>query len=85
MDSREAIARFLIIRRIENKCRLLLTTSIAVLNDPELSNIEKILYSVLYADRWAKTIISLTEILDDFYFFLENGNGRRKNRRNRFS
>ena len=85
MDSREAIARFLIIRRIENKWRLLLTTSIAVLNNPELSNIEKILYSVLYADRWAKTIISLTEILDDFYFFLENGNGRRKNRRNRFS
>ena len=85
MDSREVIARFLIIRRIENKWRLLLTTSIAVLNNPELSNIEKILYSVLYADRWAKTIISLTEILDDFYFFLENGNGRRKNRRNRFS
>ena len=85
MDSREAITRFLIIQRIENKWRLLLTTSIAVLNNPELSNIEKILYSVLYADRWAKTIISLTEILNDFYFFLENGNGRRKNRRNRFS
>ena len=68
MDSGEAIARFLIIRRIENKCRLPLTASIAVLNDPELSNIEKILYSVLYADRWAKTI-SLTEILDDLIFF----------------
>ena len=66
MDSREAIASFLIIRRIMNTCRLLVAASAAVLNDPELSNIEKILYSVLYADRWAKTIISLTEILDDF-------------------
>ena len=48
MDSREeVIARFSIIRRIENTCRLLLTATIAVLNDPELSDIEKFLYSAL--------------------------------------
>ena len=66
MDSREeAIARFSIIRRIENTCRLLLTATIAVLNDHELSDIEKFLYSVLYPERWAKVIFSLTEILVD--------------------
>ena len=48
MDSREeAIARFSIIRRIENTCRLLLTATITVLNNPELSDIEKFLYSAL--------------------------------------
>ena len=63
MDSR-AIPRFLVIWRIQNTCRLLLTATITVLNDPELSNIEKILSSVLYAERWADVIISLSEILD---------------------
>ena len=65
MDSREAIATFLIIRRIMNTCRLLVTASAAVLNDPELSNIEKFLYSVLYAERMASVIVSLNEILGD--------------------
>ena len=51
MESREAIARFLIIQRTENTCRLLLTATIAVLNDPELSDIEKVLYSALYVER----------------------------------
>ena len=41
------------------------TASATVLNDPELSNIEKFLYSVLYAERMAGVIISLNEILDD--------------------
>ena len=65
MESREAIARFLIIQRIENTCRLLLTATIAVLNNPELSDIEKFLYSAFYVERWAKVIFSLTEILLD--------------------
>ena len=51
MESREGIARFLIIQRIENTCRLLLTATIAVLNNPELSDIEKFLYSALYVER----------------------------------
>ena len=45
-----------------NTCRLLVTASAAVLNDPELSNIEKFLYSVLYAERMASVIVSLNEI-----------------------
>ena len=52
-----------------NTCRLLVAASAAVLNDPELSNIEKILYSVLYAERMASVIVSLNEILGDSYFF----------------
>ena len=52
-----------------NTCRLLVTASAAVLNDPELSNIEKFLYSVLYAERMASAIVSLNEILGDYYFF----------------
>ena len=41
MDSGEAIARFLIIRRIENKCRLPLTASIAVLMIQNFQTLKK--------------------------------------------
>ena len=61
-------------RRIAANCRILITTTRAVLNDPELSNFEKILYSVLYTDR-------IAEILSIKWFLLEkSGNDRQKNR-----
>ena len=52
----QTINSFLIIQRIVANCRLLITTNRAILNDPELSNFEKILYSVLYTDRIAEII-----------------------------
>ena len=50
----QTINSFLTIRRIVANCRLLITATRAVLNDPELSNFEKVLYCVLYADRIAE-------------------------------
>ena len=61
----QTINSFLTIRRIATTCRLLITTTTAVLNDPELSDFEKFLYSVLYAERLAKSISSLNEIVND--------------------
>ena len=52
------INSLLAIRRIVANCRLLITTTRAVLNDSELSNFEKFLYCALYADRIAE-ILSL--------------------------
>ena len=56
----QTINSFLTIRRIATTCRLLITTTRAVLNDPELSDFEKILYSVLIC--WA---------ISNSYFFFE--------------
>ena len=42
-----------------------MTTTKAVLNDPELSNFEKCLYSVSYAEQLAIAISSLNEIVND--------------------
>ena len=50
------INSFFTIQRIAANCRLLITTTGAVLNDPELSNFEKILYCVLYAARIAEIL-----------------------------
>ena len=61
----QTINSFLTIRRIATTCRLLITTTRAVLNDPELSDFEKFLYSVLYAERLTKSISSLNEIVND--------------------
>ena len=61
----QTINSFLTIRRTATTCRLLITTTRAVLNDPELSDFEKFLYSVLYAERLAKAISSLNEIVND--------------------
>ena len=52
----QTINSFLTMRRIVANCRILMTTTRAVLNDPELSNFEKILYSVLYTDRIAEIL-----------------------------
>ena len=52
----QTINSFLIIQRIVANCRLLITTNRAILNDPELSNFEKILYCVLYAARIAEIL-----------------------------
>ena len=61
----QTINSFLIVRRMATTCRLLITTTRVVLNDPELSDFEKFLYSVLYAERLAKSISSLNEIVND--------------------
>ena len=61
----QTINSFLTVQRIATTCRLLITTTTAVLNDPELSDFEKFLYSVLYAERLAKSISSLNEIVND--------------------
>ena len=50
------INSFFTIQRIAAYCRLLITTTGAVLNDPELSNFEKFLYCVLYAARIAEIL-----------------------------
>ena len=62
----QTINSFLTVQRIATTCRLLITTTTAVLNDPELSDFEKFLYSVLYAERLAIAISSLNEIVNDF-------------------
>ena len=61
----QTINSFLTIRRIATTCRLLITTTRAVLNNPEHSDFEKVLYSVLYAERLAIAISSLNEIVND--------------------
>ena len=52
----QMINSFFTIQRIAANCRLLITTTGVVLNDPELSNFEKFLYCVLYAARIAEIL-----------------------------
>ena len=52
----QTINSSLTIRRIFSNYRLLITTTRAVLNDPELSNFKKILYCVLYVARIAEIL-----------------------------
>ena len=61
----QTINGFLTIRRIATTCRLLITTTRTVLNNPELSDFKKFIYSVLYAERLAIAISSLNEIVND--------------------
>ena len=61
----QPINSFLTVRRIATTCRLLITTTGAVLNDTELSDPENFIYSVLYAKRLAIAISSLNEIVND--------------------